>query len=150
MKIINVLLSLIVSTLICGAASSSYADATEGWVCQIDGKEWKETGGATLNMGNLTLYSSDDHMEGIYIMTLMPAMVGSYALNEGAQASFTEASGANHKAKAGSGKLDISKYTAPEGETKGRVEGTFSGVFGESGKEHTVKDCKFNLSLRNL
>lgn len=151
MNIKSALLFLAVSTSIATTIPAAYAETAEGWTCKVDGKEWKEKGGATLNLGNLTLYSSDDHMEGVYIMTLMPAMVGDYALNSAAQASYTDPAGGNFKAKAESGKLVISKYTAPEGETKGKVEGTFSATVGDDpAKEHSLKDCTFSLSVRNL
>ena len=136
---------------IASVTSAAQAESNGSWACKLDGKEWKdEKGGASLNLGNLTLYSSDDRIEGIYIMTLKPAAVGSFALNEAAQASLTDPSGKNHSSKSGSGTLTISKYAPPQGETKGKVEGTFSGTFGADSKEHSLKECTFNLPVKNL
>lgn len=133
-------------------ASSSYAESDGTWSCKLDSKEWKNThGGASLNAGQLTLYSGDDRIDGIYIMMGKPPAVGSFALNDSAQASFSDSTGANHKSKTGTGTLVISKFMPPEGDVKGKVEGTFSGNF-ESGaaKEFALKDCTFSLPVKNL
>ncbi len=45
----------------------------------------------------------------------------------------------------------ISKYVAPAGETLGRVEGTFSSSFeSDASKALALKDCVFNLPVKNL
>lgn len=117
----------------------------------IDGKEWKEKGGASVNDGKLTLYSSDDHLEGVYIMVLNPAMKGTFELNRGAQAQYTDSLGKNFTTKEGSGVLEITKYLAPEGESKGSVEGTFYGVFAaDASSDRTIKNCSFLLPVKNL
>lgn len=140
------------SGLILSVTSPLYAEPNGTWDCKLDSKEWKDAkSGASLNGGLLTLYSSDDRTDGIYIMMNKPAAVGSYALNESVQASLADAAGVNHKSKAGSGTLVISKYTPPEGEVKGKVEGTFSGNFeSNTGNDSVLKDCTFSLPVKNL
>lgn len=152
MNIKSFSLFVTVGLSILGVTSAAQAESNGSWKCTLDGKEWTDSkGGASLNAGNLTLYSSDDRVEGIYIMTLKPAAVGSFALNDGAQAQFSDPSGKNHKSKAGSGTLTFAKYTAPEGDVLGKVEGTFSATFeGDAGKEPALKDCTFSLPVKNL
>lgn len=134
------------------AASASHAESNGTWACKLDSKEWKnDHGGASMNAGQLTLYSGDDAIEGIYIMMGKPPAVGSFALNDSAQASFSDTTGANHKSKAGTGTLVISKFSPPEGDVKGKVEGTFSSNFeGGTAKEFALKDCTFSLPVKNL
>lgn len=148
----NVPIFFVVGLFILSITSPLHAESNGSWACKLDGKEWKDAkSGASLNAGNLTLYSSDDRFDGIYIMTNKSAAVGSYALNDEAQASFSDTTGLNHKSKTGSGTLVISKYTPPEGDVKGKVEGTFSGNFeGGAAKEFALTDCTFSLPVKNL
>ncbi len=149
-KYVLLLLSLTVLTL--SVIPQSHAESNGTWSCKLDGTEWKDTkSGASLNDGKLTLYSSDDRVDGIYIMTNKPAAEGHFDLNNDAQASFTDSAGANHRSKSGAGSLVISKYVAPGGDGKGRVTGTFSSEFESTAdKDYALKDCTFDLPVKNL
>ena len=138
-------------SFVCLTASGAFG-ADAGWSCKVDGKEWKDPkGGASLNAGLMTLYSSDDRIEGVYIQTNKDGAVGEFTLNDGAVGSFTDPAGAQSKSKSGSGKLVISKFTATVGDTKGKVEGTFSGNFeSATAKVTAITECTFILPLKNL
>lgn len=145
-------LSLAASLCVTTFCSLSHAESNGTWSCMLDGQKWEnQKGGASLNGDSLTLYSGDDQIDGIYIMMSQPPSASTFPLNGAAQASFSDPQGAQHSAKDGSGALIISKFTPPVGETKGSVEGTFSGDF-EPGtaKAHSLKECTFNLPVKNL
>ncbi len=152
MNIRNVTLVILLAVMSAVISSLASAESNGTWSCTLDSKEWKNNhGGASLNGGMLTLYSGDDRLDGIYIMTGKPAAVGSYALNDTAQASLSDSAGKSHTSKPGSGALEISKFSPPAGESKGTVEGRFSGTFpAEASKEYVLKDCTFSLPVKNL
>ena len=152
MKIAPVAIVAAFASLYIAAPLPTFAESDGKWSCKLNDAEWKnDKGGASLNAGQLSIYSGDDRIDGIFIMMSKAPAMGSFSLNDSAQASFSDAAGANHKSKAGSGTLVISKFLPPQGETKGKLEGTFSAEF-ESGasKQLALKDCSFSLPVKNL